>query len=97
MIPQVRRRSEASGGVYIGRPTKWGNPFKIGADGTRAEVVKKHREWLESGQGPSREEIQRELRGRDLVCYCAPKPCHGNVLLEIANADPIPVEKKRPA
>lgn len=34
--------------VYIGRPSKWGNPFSIGRDGSREEVIEKYREWIES-------------------------------------------------
>lgn len=66
--------------VYVGRPTKWGNPFVIGRDGTRDEVIAKYRGWLE------REGLDvSELRGRDLICWCSPEPCHADVLLEVAN------------
>ena len=65
--------------VYIGRPSKWGNPFLIGRDGTREEVVAKYREWVE------RQDLDpTELRGKTLGCWCAPKPCHGDVLVELA-------------
>ena len=70
--------------VYIGRPAPWGNPFEIGRDGSRDEVIKKYRQWLAAKP----ELIARakvELRGKTLGCWCAPKPCHGDVLLEIAN------------
>ncbi|KKM86092.1 hypothetical protein LCGC14_1282480 [marine sediment metagenome] len=71
--------------VYVGRPTKWGNPFRIGRHGTRTEVIKAFREWLdESGYNGSVVDT-RELRGKDLVCWCAPLPCHADVLLELAN------------
>ena len=70
-----------AGAVYIGRPSKWGNPFVIGKDGTRKEVIQKYREWL--SQHPELiEAARRELAGKDLVCYCAPKACHGDVLIE---------------
>ena len=70
-----------AGAVYIGRPSKWGNPFVIGKDGTRKEVIQKYREWL--FQHPELiEAARRELAGKDLVCYCAPKACHGDVLIE---------------
>ena len=70
--------------VYVGRPSKWGNPFAIGRDGDRAEVVVKYEAWLngmiESGQlDPS------ELAGKDLVCWCAPELCHAEVLIDYAN------------
>lgn len=68
--------------VYIGRPSKWGNPFTIGKDGTREEVIEKYREWLKT-QPQLIEAAKRELAGKDLVCFCAPKPCHGDVLVEI--------------
>jgi len=71
--------------IYIGRPSKWGNPFKIGKHGNREEVIKKYRDWLTYFQDDL---PLSELRGKDLVCWCAPKPCHGDVLLELANAKP---------
>ncbi len=66
--------------VYIGRPSKWGNPFLIGRDGTREEVIKKYRNWL-----VNQHLNLVELWEKDLVCWCSPKPCHGDVLLELAN------------
>lgn len=71
--------------VYIGRPSPWGNPFVIGNDGTRADVIAKYREWL-LAQPAKIEQAKRELAGKDLVCFCAPQGCHGDVLLEVANA-----------
>jgi hypothetical protein len=78
-----RHQSPPAGAVYIGRPSKWGNPFQIGRDGTRAEVIAKHRNWL--CDQPSLLAALSELRGHDLVCFCAPRPCHGDTLLEMAN------------
>lgn len=72
--------------VYIGRPTKWGNPFPITKQLSRESAVAKFRELVESNE-QFREEIRAELRGKDLVCFCSPKCCHGDVLLEIANND----------
>ena len=72
--------------VYVGRPSKWGNPFKIGRDGTREEVIKKFRQMLDKNPDLVWE-AQQELRGKDLVCWCAPLPCHADILLEIANAN----------
>lgn len=72
--------------VYIGRPSKWGNPFAIGKDGTRPEVIIKYREWL-MGKPLLIASVKKELKGKDLVCFCAPAPCHGDVLLEIANTE----------
>ncbi len=78
-------------GVYIGRPMRgyrdegWGNPFKIGRDGTRAQVIAKHRAWF-MDQPELQARARRELPGKILGCFCAPLPCHGDVLLEIANS-----------
>lgn len=74
--------------VYVGRPSKWGNLFVIGKDGTREEVIEKFRKALMHNDvfwSVKRWELRHELKGRDLVCWCAPKPCHADVLLEIAN------------
>jgi len=77
-----------SGAVYIGRGrgSTWGNPFEIGKHGDRDEVVARHREWFLS-QPALIERARRELRGRNLVCFCKPKSCHGDVLVEVANSD----------
>lgn len=69
--------------VYVGRPTKWGNPFAIGKDGSREEVVEKYREWIM--QQPHLLAALPELRGKVLACWCAPLPCHGDVLTELAH------------
>ena|SRR3990167_2293703 len=73
--------------VYVGRPTKWGNPFVIGRDGNREQVIEKYREWIyQPEQAHLREDAKRELRGRDTICWCVPAACHSPVLMEIANA-----------
>jgi len=65
--------------VYIGRPGKWGNPFKIGKNGTRKEVIEKYRKWIL--KSPKLLKDLKELRGKVLGCWCKPKPCHGDVLI----------------
>jgi len=70
--------------VMVGRSSKWGNPFHIGPDGSRATVIRKYRAYLLANP-VLLAAARTELRGRTLVCYCKPKPCHGDVLLEIAN------------
>lgn len=73
-----------AGAVYVGRPTTFGNPFEIGKHGTREEVVAKYEHYLQLN--PSLVELARRvLRGKSLICYCAPLPCHADVLLRIAN------------
>ncbi len=72
--------------VYIGRPGPWGNPFQIGADGSRDEVILKFREWIMAPEQASlRERARRELTGQVLGCWCSPQSCHGDVLAKIAN------------
>jgi len=78
-----RDRNVPSGAVYVGRPTKWGNPFVIGRDGSRAVVIAKFRKFLLGS--PELMGDLAELRGKDLVCFCAPLECHADVLLELAN------------
>jgi len=80
------------GAVYVGRPSKWGNPFKIGSfhNGKKItfneDAVRLHKEWLlYSSEGQILVGEISELKGKDLVCWCAPLPCHADVLLEMAN------------
>ena len=70
--------------IYIGRGSFWGNPFKIGQDGSRVEVIEKYRQYINNSKFIN--EIRKELRGKDLWCFCSPKLCHGDILLEIANS-----------
>ena len=69
--------------VYIGRPSKWGNPFVIGRDGTRAEVIAKYEAWIKTQ--PRLMASLHELRGKTLGCWCKPHACHGDVLARLAN------------
>lgn len=75
--------------VYVGRPSKWGNPFAIGRDGTRADVIAKYEAWL-LGQGQLLADLH-ELRGKVLGCWCAPQACHAEVLARLASAYEGPV------
>jgi len=77
--------------VYIGRrmtmggwnlpQSKWANPFTIGHDGDRATVLTKYRAHVLSR--PDLIAALPELAGKRLGCWCAPEPCHGNVLIEL--------------
>jgi hypothetical protein len=71
--------------VYIGRPSIWGNPFVIGRDGTREEVITKYRAWVV--RQPHLMAQIHTLRGKRLGCWCAPEACHGDVLAELANRE----------
>lgn len=69
--------------VYIGRPSKWGNPYVVGEAGTRTECIEKYRKYILGSPSLLREVA--ELRGKTLGCWCAPLTCHGDILMELAN------------
>lgn len=67
--------------VYIGRGSLFGNPFQIGRDGDRALVVRKYRSWfIKKLENPKFKEAVLALRGKRLGCFCAPLPCHGDII-----------------
>jgi hypothetical protein len=70
---------------YIGRPSDWGNPFRIGIDGTRAECIKKYREYI-NGRKDQFHKLYK-LKGKALACHCKPQACHGDVLVELLEGD----------
>ena len=69
--------------VYIGRPSKWGNPYLIGKDGSRQEVIEKYKKRLLLNKKLLND--LHELEGKVLGCWCKPKPCHGDILVEFVN------------
>lgn len=78
--------------VYVGRPTKWGNPFKVGQVNPYGTVTadKRHAWHIYLGFAPQNEQLiaaaRFELRGKDLACWCPlSEPCHADVLLKLAN------------
>lgn len=78
-------------GYYIGRPSILGNPFIIGKDGSRDEVIAKYERWLRDRiklNGHIYHEINRLAKiakDNDLIltCWCAPERCHGDVIKKI--------------
>lgn len=93
MTKVVNKRRENLGAVmpegyvYIGRPSRWGNPFQIGRDGDRAEVIRKYTRWLlEAADEDARWVLANAhtLKGKALVCWCKPEACHGDVLALLA-------------
>jgi hypothetical protein len=76
-------KKAAANEVYVGRPSKWGNPFVLGKDGNRVEVIEKYRKWIVTQ--PRLMNSLHELRGKDLICWCSPAACHADVLIELAN------------
>ena len=77
--------------VYIGRPSKWGNPFSHLKKGTiakyqvdtREESIEAYREWITNGEGKHLLNDLYQLKGKTLGCWCKPKSCHGDVLAEL--------------
>jgi hypothetical protein len=87
------------GAVYVGRPTKYGNPFRATSGDcnhpdcgprahppiTASQAVAAYRVWLH-GMLQRVPEFTDRLTGKDLACFCPlDQPCHADVLLEIAN------------
>lgn len=80
--------------IYVGRPSKWGNPFSHIQDGntlaknivnSRTEAINAYREWITNGDGKYLLNDLHELKGKTLGCWCKPKSCHGDVLAELVN------------
>jgi hypothetical protein len=79
--------------VYIGRGSKWGNPYTH-LHGTsapwivdsREDAIRLYEEWLLS-QPDLVTAAKTELKGKVLGCYCKPLDCHGDILLRIANEE----------
>lgn len=77
-------KTAKSDAIYIGRGSPFGNPFKIDATNTRDVVCDKFENHLMNNPALIMK-IKRELKGKDLVCFCKPARCHGDTLLRIAN------------
>jgi hypothetical protein len=73
------RRTDGPDYVFVGRPSKWGNPFRIGPDGDRATVIQKYRRYLY--HRPDLITALPELTGKRLGCFCKPEACHADVLI----------------
>jgi len=77
--------------VYIGRGSKWGNPFSHKEDtlakfqvGSRKEAIEKYEEWIKAQ--PHLMESLHELKDKTLGCWCKPQSCHGDVLKKLADS-----------
>lgn len=81
MTTRIVHCKKESYDIYIGRPSKWGNPFQIGKDGTRREVIEKFRRWILTQ--PNLLKDLHEIKGKTLGCWCKPKVCHGDILVEL--------------
>ncbi len=69
--------------VWVDRQGPWGNPFKIGRDGSREDVLRDHEDWLR--RTPELVMELWRLRDQALGCWCDPQPCHGWLLAFLAN------------
>jgi hypothetical protein len=85
----VNNRKETSFGYFVGRPSVLGNPFKIGLDGNRDEVIDKYRAWLwgeiKAGGSVWKElqkvyHLYKQRKGVVLLCFCYPEACHAQVI-----------------
>ena len=82
--------------IYIGRPSKWGNPFKLKKTDDRAILMEQYRQWLL--QQPQILADIHELQGKTLGCWCKPELCHGDILAELADevdCQPQPSKKRK--
>jgi hypothetical protein len=84
-MTKVVHCKKSSYDVYIGRPSIWGNPFEIGKDGTREQVIEKYREWIL--QQPHLLKQLSKLKGKTLACWCSPLNCHGDVLVDLIESE----------
>lgn len=97
LVVNVKEVGHGGYDVYVGRAnvryglvaSPFANPYRIGRDGDREEVLAKYRAHLETKlqQNPSLREELRALKGKRLGCWCAPLPCHADHLAEIANTE----------
>lgn len=96
MEPRVWNKRDPNcppGAIYVGRPTKWGNPWshrpsrfeEVILVPTREDAVSLFINDVMIRRPHMIEAAQRELRGKHLVCWCAPEPCHADFWLEVAN------------
>lgn len=95
MITVVNKKRGGQG-FYIGRPSPLGNPFVIGRDGDRAQVVLKYEEWLHEQMDQGNQRVWNALawikdaleagENINLVCWCAPEACHGDVIKRLVEA-----------
>jgi hypothetical protein len=88
-IRVVNEHTHGRIGTFIGRPSPLGNPFVIGRDDTREDVIQLYHRWLRQQwqtKGPARKELLKLARqakkegGIVLRCYCAPQACHGDIV-----------------
>lgn len=72
--------------VYIGRPSKFGNPWRVTNEASRPRAIGQFESYARErvAMQPEFAESVKALHGKVLGCWCAPKACHGDVLLKLA-------------
>ena len=83
-VYNLYHKDAPSGSVYIGRPSRWGNPYVIGKDGNRKEVVEKYTVYLADKLLNDKEfvaDLKELCKAPGLVGYCKPAECHGDHLV----------------
>jgi len=97
MVTTVVNMKDDEYDVYIGRGSKWGNPYThIKNKSTKAEFIVetrheaiiKYKEYIKNNQELM--DSLHELKGKKLGCYCKPKSCHGDVLVELIEKPKLP-------
>lgn len=79
---KVVNRYKENYNVYIGRGSIFGNPFVIGKDGNREEVIKKYEIWVR--KNPTQLQLIKDLPEKSILgCFCKPKACHGDIIVKI--------------
>jgi hypothetical protein len=86
MIANLKHERMGAQDVRIDRQTEWGNPFVVGRHGTREEVIARFERHMRArvAEHPELGDRLRQLHGKRLFCWCAPLPCHGDVLVRMA-------------
>ena len=77
-------RNAPPSAVLVDRSTDWGNPFTITEENTREDVIAEFEAYAFHMLEKLPDSLE-PLKGKDLVCWCAPEPCHADVLLRLAN------------
>ncbi len=92
-IRVLNKHSVGDRGEYVGRPSALGNPFKLEHESQRDHVIQQYETWLQDRIAARDLQVCHELNRlyrivRDqgvleLTCWCAPKPCHADVIRSI--------------
>jgi hypothetical protein len=100
-VKNKRKDLDEIGDVYIGRPSKWGNPFTHINDrytkanfivATRNDAIEAYKKWFMKAEQKHLRDQLHELRGKNLVCWCAPLACHGDFLIKMANQEEMRIQ-----